>query len=520
MVQKTSTPEPVEAEQPKQDNLVNMAGNNKEKQVLEINKQMSSLESSINKLNRQLNTTNKQIKTDVERLTSSDAEISEKVSETYKQLGVFEKSFKDLNDQSSQIHKDLKAVNATIRSLEKESKQSLDDAIEAQSAVNADFRQNHETLIGKAEDLSDKAGKIAKKLDKSIKENSKALTELESRIVQELEVVSQSSQQRDSELDDKISQQKAKMLVMQGVDEALEKRANSLEATTKELLKDSRRLKDATNTLDILTSKLSTDVEDLENHTRQLQEQNEQQQAQIDGLNERTDSLGRTLLALANLEKKHFRLLGGISLLLLLALLGAFFYGEYMRDTENVVEAQRNEVVEHRISDLQNRVEDEQMASQVFYQEISNLEQTIDKVKGEMEQATGEIEAKLQEMNDQVETMDGRIQYIAPLYNFGSNNTIHGSQWLANLNPEHLSIKIATVADKQDLYDIAQRYNNHFTEELAYFMTADNQYTLIYGGQYANDQQLESIMRRMPRYINGQRIEPVANADILAQITR
>ncbi len=511
MAQQTAKQGAAKAKKPAQDNLVNMQSGSKENQVLEINKQMSTLETSINRLSRELTATNKQVKSEVERLATSDADISDKVTDTFKQLGAIENTFEDLSAKSNKIGEDLKSVNSSIRSLEKDTRSSLDDAIENQTAINDSFKSVHEELIAKAEKLSKKATAISKKLDKSIKDNSKAIAELEAKVAEELEVISKQSEQRDLKLDEKISAQKAKMLVMQGVDEALQKRADALEGFTQQLSKDSRKLKNATEVLDVLTSKLSTDVENLELHTQQLAAQNEAQQGQIDGLEDRTDSLGRTLLALASLEKKHFRILGGASLVLLLALLGAFFYGEYMRDTEVAAQAQTNGVVDNQISDLQNRVEDEQIASQVFYQEISALEQNLDQVKGELQD-------RLQQMTDQVESIDGRVQYIAPLYNFGSNNTIHGSQWITELNPEHKSIKIATVSDKQELYDIAQRYNNHFTEELAYFITADGRYTLIYGGRFDDDAALYNLMRRMPAYINGQQIEPISNARVLEQI--
>lgn len=515
--QKTDSTSPVENGQ---DKLVNIKTGNKEKQVLEINKQMSSLETSINKLSRQLTSTNKQVKTDVDRLSASDAEITDKVADTYKQLGVIENTFQGLSTQSSQIKLDLKKVNTTIRALEKDTKASLDSAIQNQSAINGEFKLAHEDLIARSQKLSKKATSIAKKLDKSIKDNSKALSQLESTIVDELQNVAQSSEERDNKLEDKISSQKAKMLLMQGVDEALEKRATSLEDTSQKLIKDSENLKDITRTLDVLTSKLSTDVEELELHTAQLAEQNEQQQGMIEQLQDKSESLGRTLLALVTLEKKHFRTLASASLLLLLVVLGVFFYGEYSRNTEGAVEAQRNDVVNDQISDLQNRVENEQMASQVFYKEITNLENNIGQVKDEMQQVTDQLKEKVQHMTDQVDSIDGRIQYMNPLYNFGTDNTIHGSQWISELDANLMSIKIATVSNKQELYEIAQRYNNYFTEDMAYFITEDKQYTLIYGGKFATEQQINNIIRRMPRYMNNQLISPVSNADVLKQITR
>jgi chromosome segregation ATPase len=536
MAQESQKADPAPAQKPVTDNLVEINNPPRDKQVLEINNQMSALETSISKLSKQLTATNKQIKTEVERLTASDAEITDKVADTYKQLGVIETTFKDLNNQSSKINKELKTVNGSIKSLEKESRASLDAAMHKQEgvndelrAVNDDFRSVHESLIEKSESLSKKATALTRKLNKSIKDNSQALTELEARIVAELEKIAKNSAVRDDQLDEKIASQKAKMLLMQSVDEALDKRASALEQTSQKLLDDSAELQDATKVLDVLTSKLSSDVEALELFTRQLAEQNAAQQGEIDGLQDRTDSLSRTLLALANLEKKHFRALAAGSLLLLLAILGAFFYGEYQRGTENDVEAQRNEVVNEQLSDLTNRVSDEQMASQVFYDEITSLGKTIEQLKGDLQSANNALQAqvqdvnanletRLQEMTDQVESIDGRVQYLAPLYNFGSSNTIHGSQWVSKLKPELLSIKIATVSDKQDLYEIAQRYNNHFTQELGYFMTDAGQYTLIYGGQFEDEAELAELMRRMPAYMNGQRIEPISNEAVLAQV--
>lgn len=498
----------------KQENLVPLKEDGKEKQVMEINKQMSSLEGSIEKLNKKLNTTNKQIKDDVQRLTSSDADITDKVADTYKQLGIIESTFQTLSDESQKINTDLKKVNSTIKAFEKTSSDALNSAIENQSHINAEFRTTHETLIERAQKLAKKASTISKKLDKSIKDNSKALTDLEARIVVELETIAQSSEKRDIKLDDKIqstneeiNSQKAKMLLMQSVDEALEKRAAALEQTTQQLLADSAALKDSTESLDILTSKLSADVDALEMHTARLQQQNEEQQGLIETLQDKAESMGRSLLALADLEKKHFRALGAFSLLLMLAVIAVFFYGQYARDTESTAEALRNVQVNEQVADLQTRVQDEQMASQVFYSEITDLQKDIDA-----------IQDKMVAMNDQVESLDGRVQYLAPLYNFGSTNTIHGSQWLSNLDPALNSIKIATVSDKQELYQIAQRYNHYFTQELAYFPTADGQYTLIYGGQFKDDSELAEAVRRMPRYINNQPVAVISNAQVLESI--
>ncbi len=529
----TSLEQPVEHPS---DNLVSMPENGNEKQVLEINKQMTALEKSVTALTKKLNATNKQIKTDVSRLTDSDAEITEKVTETYKQLGVIDQIFDQLNQASSQLNSDLKKVNKDIKAFEKSSSKALSSAVESQQQVNAGLQQQQDDIIERAAKLSKNVKTISTKLSKSIKENHKALTELEARIVTELENVAQISQARDSKLDqrinssnEEISSQKAKMLLMQSVDEALEKRTAALEVTSDQLIAESQNLRDSTEVLDVLTAKLVDDVEALENHTAKLAEQNEQQQGQIDGLENKTSSITRTMLALASLERKHFNVMAAASILLLLAVLGVFFYGQYQRDTDLAVQGEVNKTVDAQVSDLQLRVEDEQMASQVFYSDIVELQKNLTDVKSQLveksqqleqvvEQKAQAIEEKLVSMNDQVESLDGRVQYLAPLYNFGSDNTIHGSEWLSKLNADQFSIKIATVSDKQELYEIAQRYNRYFTEELGYFKTADDQYTLIYGGNFDSEQQIAELMRKMPNFMNFQRIAPIANADVLAAV--
>ena len=504
-----------------QDNLVSMQDASKEKQVLEINQQMSSLEDSITQLNKKLNSTNKQIKTDVTRLSESDSDITEKVAETYKKLGAIEINFAELSEASNKINSDLKKVNKTIKDFEKKSSAALNQAIETQAEVNDEFKQLNQDLVKRAEQLAKKSTSLTRKLNKSIKDNSKSLTELEANIVDELERVARSSQERDDKLDDKIvaadqelKSQKARILLMQGVDEALDKRATSLEQSAQKLFEDTEELKDSTEILNVLTNKLVADVEALELHSEQLAEQNQQQQLQIDGLEEKSETNSRSILALANLEKRHFRVLGSASLLLLLAIVAVFFYQQYQHDTENALEIQRNAQVDQQVSDLQVRVQDEQAASNVFVSEINKLQDNMQLMQASID----DINADMVSMNDQVESLDGRVRYIAPLYNFGSDNTIHGSQWLSRLDPAHYSIKVATVADQQGLYETAQWYNSYFTDDLGYFIDDDGRYTLVYGGRFESEEQAKESMSNMPRMINFEPISAISNTEILEQI--
>ncbi len=489
--------------------------NQREQKVLEINQQMSMLEDSIEALDGKLVSTNQQIQSDVERLTDSDADITEKFATTYKQLGIIEASLQELSDDSGRLNTELDQVNTNIRVIEQEATAALKDAVENQSEVNETFHANHEAIVERADKLAKKATALSSKLTKSINQNSKALAELEARIVNELESVAQASEQRDADLSNQVeiinkevSSQKAKMLLMQDVDAALEKRATSLEDISNKLSKDTTRLKKSTKDLNLITAKLGTDVEALQTHTQQLAEQNTEQQGFINSLLERTTILGDSLLAQARIERKHFHIMSVISLLIILTIVGVYYVNQHQRELDLIAQSAHDNVVNEQVTVLQNQLSAEQAAKTHLQQEVVGLQQNI---------AT--MEDQIQGMNDQVESLDGRVQYLAPLNSFGGNNTIHGSHWLQQLQPEQFSIHIAAVTDKQEMYKIAQRYNRYFVEELAYYIDDKQQYHLIYGGKFATQQQALQTINRMPRYISHQPINVIANHMALAQIT-
>jgi chromosome segregation ATPase len=488
----------------------------REHRVLEINQQMSMLEESIDVLDEKLTTTNQQIQSDVERLTDSDADITERFTTTYKQLGIIEASLQQLSTESGKLNTELEQVNTNIRAFEQEAAAALDNAVETQSEVNDTFRLNHEDIVERAEKLSQKASELSSRLTKSINENGKALAELEERIVSELETVAHASEQRDADLNNRIdsisdglSNQKAKMLLMQDADAALANRATALEATSARLVNDSARLQETTEELNVITDKLGADVDALKAHTRQLAEQNTRQEGFINSLLERTTLLSNSLLALSRTEKMHFHIMSVISLLIILPMVAVYYVYQQQREQDLMMQSTRDMAMSQDVVLLQGQLTNEQAAKARLQREVVDLQQNIVQMEG-----------KIKGMNDQVESLDGRVQYLAPLHGFGIDNTIHGSHWLQQLQPESYSVHVATVADKQDMYDIAQRYNHYFQGELAYYIDQDQRYHLIYGGKFATQQDAIQTISRMPRYINNQPLWVIANSSALAEITQ
>ena len=104
--------------------------------------------------------------------------------------------------------------------------------------------------------------------------------------------------------------------------------------------------------------------------------------------------------------------------------------------------------------------------------------------------------------------------------NDSSNNIIHGPQWLSQQSADHYAVQVASVTDKNDLYDIAERYNHYLKDELSYFTVKSGRtekYILVSGG-YSSETEAASVIRRLPRYVNFQRPVMTRMGDIQKQL--
>jgi len=487
--------------------------NSKDTKALEINQQMSILEEHIDALSKKLNSTNRKIKKDVAALTESDLDITEKVSETYKQLGIIESDMNGLNGDSKIITLRLGKINERIVSFEKHAAEAV-ESYDTQTKVNVDFQANIDALISQSQILAKKVDSITRKLNKSIKDNTKFVTDLEVKIVSELESLANSSDEADATLDNKIvstnrevDSHKAKILLMQSVDEALDKRATNLETTSEQLLLDSRQLKIYTRDLKTTTVKLTTDLESL------VLKQQVHEESILNLENETTD-ISTNLHQFKRLESHHYSISVLLSALLFICVVAAAYFAQSYLETESAQDLTQSVELQQQFSEINSKLDAEQTASVAFDSDMANLQREMDKAKV----ALADVEGNIVTINDQMASVDGRIQYLAPMRNFGSDNTIHGTQWLEKLEPGKFSIQVAKVNNKQDLYLLAQRYSYYFTRDLGYFQSPDKSYNLVYGGDFSDLKDASAALRFMPRYMGFHRLTALSNQDLLVLV--
>jgi predicted nuclease with TOPRIM domain len=465
----------------------------------ELNQKIDQIDADLDALKLELSTTNTGLKRSLTHLADKDLDLTSRVSEAYQQLGELDGSYKSLTDKSSRISKEIKEISKSINEIN----QKTDTDI-------GNLSEGYHLLAERTDELAQKSRLASQNLNKSIKENAKAVGVLEQSLLAEIDDLAKTSKARDDSLDEEtkalgenlnraeaeIRSSQARMLKLQTVDLALEKRADTLEATTQALAKQTGELSRSTTALNQRTSQLAEAIE-------ALQTQTAEHSGLIANLQSRAEQTASALYALIMQEKRHFRLISGVLALLLLTLAGFLFY-----ENSNWQEAaQANTSLQAGINsvslDLAATEKDVASVDNRVMEVNSRVAQIDDKIHQEI----STINHKLTAIGDQVGSLDGRVTNMRPYKTFGNGNVIHGPEWVSTQPANIYVIHLATVSDKQELYNLAERYSHYLKDDLAYLpveFRGSEQFALLYG-QFPTEAEATSALTRMPHYIEHQR---------------
>ena len=497
----TTTPRAKKAENTASEKLIQLEESKPERTLpKDLNQRIGQIDTELDELRSELKNTNKGVKTSLTQLSDKDTDLTSRVSEAYQQLGNLDNAYQSLTDKSSRISTEIKAISKQIIGIS-----------EKTDAEIGTLSEGFQTLLQQLEELSHKSKLTTQQLNKSIKDNAQSMQALEQTLLSEIDGLAQRTQARDDDLsaatkavgeglskaEEEIRASQARMIKLQSVDQALEKRADLLEATTAELSKTSKELSRATTQLNQRTSQLSTAIES-------LQKTSVEHSGLIARLQGQAEKTANALYSLIMLEKRHFRLVTGGLILLLLAISALFFYEYGNWRQEAVVNNQLQAEVGGLSEDLAATDND-----------VARVDQRIAEVDTNVQTEITQIQDKLTNLGDQVESLDGRLTNQRPYKTFGNGNVIHGPEWLAAQPAQLYAIHIATLNDKQSLYKLAERYSQYLNDDLAYLPVQVNQserFALVYG-QYASEQEATTALSRLPRYIERQQpvVQPMSN---------
>lgn len=487
-------------EAPPETNLIHLANETRAiGQAKDINAKIGLLEASLDELQTELEVINRSVDEGLDRLSDSDLDLTSKVSETYKRLGEIDKTYKALSTISENIDNEVKKLTTEISDVATRSATELE-------SHNTQFTEQHEQLVARVSELVRHSHETSSQLTQSIEDNTDALLKLEKDLVAEIDSLAHTTNERSENIEKEVESSKARILQLQSVDDALEKRAASLEAAASELTQKSKQLDASVDLLDMRTDELSAIVD-------KLLEESEKHASLISALQDKSVEMAMSIRALAGTENRHFKILSGFLVIAILAIAGLYFYHQSEMSHDAIVTAERTQVVDQHISSLQQ----DGMKSAVTLSEVQdNLVALNDRLDDEVKTING----KLQAMDDKAQSLDGRISNSSPFSQFGVNNIIHGPHWLAQQPAENFAVQVASVTDRKDLYDIAQRYNHYLKDELSYYTVKSGQhekFVLVSGG-YANETEAAAVMQRLPRYVNFQRPLRTRMGDIQQQL--
>jgi chromosome segregation ATPase len=468
-------------------------------QAKDINAKISLLENSLGELQTELDVINKSVDEGLERLGDSDLDLTSKVSETYKRLGEIDNTYKSLSVISENIDNEVKKLTAEIEEVATQSAADLE-------SHNSKFNRQHQQLVERVNDLVRHSQETNAQLTQSINDNIDALLKLENELVTEIDALAGSARERSDQIEKEVESSKARILQLQQVDDALEKRAASLEVTSAELGRKSKELDASLSLLDMRTDELSTLVD-------KLLEDSEKHSSLISALQDKSVEMAMSIRALAGTENRHFRILSGFLLVAILAIAGLYFYHQSEMSHDAIVTAERTEVVDQQISSLQQN----SIKSAVT---LSEVQENLVSLNDRLDQEVKTLNGKLQNMEDQAQSLDGRISNISPFSRIGSDNVIHGPQWLARQPADSFVIQVAAAENRNALYAIAQRYNHYLKDELSWYTVksaAAEKFVLVSGG-YAGEKDAVAVLRRLPRYVNFQRPAITRMGDIQKQL--
>jgi chromosome segregation ATPase len=495
-----------------EDNLIHLdSGSREPGRSRDINAKINLLETSLGDLQSALERINQSVDEGLERLGDNELDLSAKVSETYKRLGEIDNTYRSLSTISDNIDAEVKKLTVEISDLVNKSADELEQVDNRSSQRHAEISTQHELLVARVNELVEHSKQAQEQLEQSVKVNTDALLALEKQLITEIQTLADTTQQRDNALETDLEAaakaieiNRARILKMQAVDEALEKRAAALELTTDELTHKTGDLRASVDILNVRTDELSR-------VTEKLREQADDHAGLISGLQKNVTQMAHNIVALAGTQRRHFRVFSGLIALIVLVIAGFYVYQLQANQASALQLAQRSQVVDQQLSGL---TQQDIVASTEITRIQGDLKSLDSSVNGELaainNRLTKEVttlHGQLQDVEDQTQSLNGRLDYVSPLSSFGKDSIIHGPQWLAAQPAESFVIRVASVSDRKALYDIAQRYSHYFSDEMAYYPVSSDRgerYVLV-SGSYASNAQATSALRHMPRYIEFQR---------------
>ncbi|MDT8283177.1 MAG: SPOR domain-containing protein, partial [Gammaproteobacteria bacterium] len=372
-------------------------------------------------------------------------------------------------------------------------------------AQSTEFAYKNQQVVSRVERLVETSKLTGELLSQKIQATTDKMLKFETQVITEIEHLSSVTKDKSATIEASVDSNKAKILKLQSVDEAIIKRATMLEISSAELTVKSQEMQASAEQLRLTTNDLSRGLDALVVRTRELEAIAESHGSMIGVLQKAGAELSDKLIILAGREGRHFNIFSVSFLLLLIVTAVIYFSQQSQFDRAEAVTAEQAKLTETKIMSLQQSQADDVAIAD---HSLVALESKVDK--------------KLQTIQDQVQSVEARFNNSAPFSQIGNDNIIHGPQWIAGLPGDHYTVQLAYVGDTSVMYELAEQYNHYLKNSLSYFAVDENgkkKYVLL-SGDYATSAAATAAINTMPRYIGELRPMKRKLSDIQRYIAR
>ncbi len=426
------------------------------------------------------------------------------MSETYKRLGEIDNAYKSLIEISSRIDSDIQKLNGDVSTVAQQSASGI-KTLEQSTITQSDaFAQKNQQVVTRVNHLLETSKLTGDLLSQKIQTTTEKMLQMEARIVAEIDNLSNAGKNKTDAIEVSVESNKAKILKLQSVDEAIIKRATTLEISSAELTVKTQDMQASVEQLQLTTSSLSNGLVALREQIRALEDVSNNHGSLISSLQKTTSDLTAKFSALASRESRHFSLFATGLVVLVFAAAAIYFMQQYQFDASEENQVRQATLFENRLSGFQQTQKDSVMTVNDSLSELkSKIAQVNLVLQDKIKKQIVQIDHKVQVVNDHLQSVDARLSQSSPFSMIGDDNIIHGTQWITALPEENFVVQLAYVDKSVVMYEIAQRYNHYLKDVLSYFKVNDNgviKYVLL-SGNYATRQQAMEQVQMMPHYI-------------------
>ena len=474
--------------------LITFDENNTVNTGKDINNKITALDTDLAQLRAELSSINSSVEEGLDRLGDTDTDLTAKVSETYKRLGEIDNAYKSLLEISSRIDSDIQKLNGDVSTVAEQSATGIKTLEESTIAQSNEFAHKNEQVVSRVNHLVETSKMTGDLLSQKIHATTDKMLQFESKVVAEIESLANNTRDKTEAIATSVESNKAKILKLQSVDEAIIKRATTLEISSAELTVKSQEIQASIAQLKSSANYLSTGLDELRDKTRALEDITHNHGSLITGLQRAGAELSDKLALLAGRESKHFNIFAVSILLLFIVTVAIYFYQQNHFDVQiaglQQVQAETSSVTSGSLTALENK--------------IDQLNTTI---KQEMDKEVALIDNKLKNMQDEVQSVEARFTNDSPFSQIGNDNIIHGAQWINALPAQNFTVQLAYVDSRNAMYELAAYYNTYLRDSLSYFEIEDKGITryVLLSGNYTTKQQASAKIESMPRYIDMQK---------------